>query len=70
MVGEDSLYLSRCELVRKSIENRLIEFIRDAKENTRPDQNVPEETEEAKVRRFVRESQQKAKNLFNESENH
>ena len=61
LVGKDSLYVSRSELIRKAIEDRLATFIDDAKNNTKPTHiaEFKSETEEENIRRFVRVSQER-----------
>lgn len=57
LIGENSLYVSRSELIRKAIEDTLTLLIKEAKNNAKPKSpGVPAETEEDKIRRLVRKS--------------
>lgn len=69
LVGIDSLYPSRSELVRRAIEDNLTKYIEISKENiVNPKIILPAENEEDKLRRLVRESKEvhKIKELENQ----
>ncbi|KKN76332.1 hypothetical protein LCGC14_0371840 [marine sediment metagenome] len=63
LTGEDSLYFSRSELIRKAIDDRLREIIKHSKANYKPTPIAQfTESDETKIRRLVRETQQKRQN--------
>jgi len=68
LVGNESIYPSRSELVREAIDKALTKVIVEAKNNT-PKTTKPTQTEEEKIRRLVRESQEEARRKRNESKN-
>ena len=59
LVGEDKLYPSRSELVRKAVSKKLKTYIEEAKTNMRPKPKLipkPKESETEHLKRLVRET--------------